>query len=164
MKILTKVHSKVCGLEGPTLAWRVQRMGYFLPELRKVATEIQESCEKCQMVIDVRENYFVEKENWRQQYINYLLYKQLPDDIPTSILIKQKADKYFMKDNQLYRRSFQGKAMKCLGLNEAEKVLREVHAPLWESFWWKKVIKAVSINRILLAYHGKGFHGICQML
>ena len=59
---------------------------------------------------------------------NYLLYKQLSDDIPTSILIKQKADKYFMKNNQLYRRSFQGKVMKCLGPNEAEEVLREVHA------------------------------------
>ena len=33
-----------------------------------------------------------------------------------------------MKDNQLYRRSFQEKVMKCLGPNEVEEVLREVHA------------------------------------
>ena len=103
-------------------------MGYFWPELRKTVAEIQKNYEKCQMVIDARKSFFMEKEDWRQQYINYLLYKQLPDDIPTSILINQKADKYFMKNNQLYRRSFQGKVMKCLGPNEAEEVLREVHA------------------------------------
>ena len=106
---------------------KIYRMGYFWPKLRKTAARIQKSCEKCQMVIEARESCFVEKEDWRQQYINYL-YKQLPNDIPTSILIKQKPDKYFMKDNQLYRRSFQGKVMKCLGPNEAEEVLKEVHA------------------------------------
>ena len=31
IEILFKVHSKVCGLEEPTLARRVQRMGYFWP-------------------------------------------------------------------------------------------------------------------------------------
>lgn len=33
-----------------------------------------------------------------------------------------------MKGGQLYKRSFQGKAMKCLDLNEIEEVLREIHA------------------------------------
>ena len=41
MEILTKVHSKVYGLEGPTLARRVQRMEYFWPELRRKVAEIQ---------------------------------------------------------------------------------------------------------------------------
>ena len=63
MKILTRVHFEVCGVEGPTLARRIQRMRYFEPELRKEATEIQKNCEKCQMVLDVRKNYFVEKED-----------------------------------------------------------------------------------------------------
>ena len=39
MEILAKVHSKVCGLEGLTLARTVQRMGYFLPELRRKNSE-----------------------------------------------------------------------------------------------------------------------------
>ena len=33
-----------------------------------------------------------------------------------------------MKEAQLYRRCFQGKALKCLGLNEFKEVLREVNA------------------------------------
>ena len=40
-KILAKVHSNVYNLEGPTLARRVQRMGYFWLDLRKKAVEIQ---------------------------------------------------------------------------------------------------------------------------
>ena len=75
-KILTRVHYEVCGLEGTTLARREQRMEYFWPELRKTVAEIQKNCEKCQVVIDVRENCFMEKEDWRQQYTNYLLHKQ----------------------------------------------------------------------------------------
>ena len=43
-------------------------------------------------------------------------------------MIKQKADKYFMKGDQLYRMSFQGKVLRSLGSNEAEEVLREIHA------------------------------------
>ena len=80
-------------------------------------------------MIDVKEDCFVEKEDWRWYYINYLLYKQLPEDVPTSIRVKHKVERYFMKENQLYRRSFQGKAMKCLGPNEVEEVLREIYAP-----------------------------------
>ena len=79
MEILTKVHSKVCGLEGPTLAKRVQRMGYFWPNLKRKVAQVQKDCEQCQLVIDARKNCFVEKEDWRQHYVNYLLYKQLPE-------------------------------------------------------------------------------------
>ena len=65
MEILIKVHYEVYGLERPTLAKRIQRIGHFWPELRKGAVEIQKNYEKCQMVIDVREFFFVEKEDWR---------------------------------------------------------------------------------------------------
>ena len=33
-----------------------------------------------------------------------------------------------MKDEQLYRRSFQGKAIRCLGPNEVEEMISEVHS------------------------------------
>ena len=45
----------------------------------------------------------------------------------TFILIKQKIDKYFMKDKQLCSKSFQGKALRCLGPNEVEEVMNEIH-------------------------------------
>lgn len=45
--ILEKVHFEVFELEGPTLAQRIQRMGYFLPNLRRQASEIQKNCEQC---------------------------------------------------------------------------------------------------------------------
>ena len=99
MEILTKVHSEVCGLEGPTLAQRIQRTGYFWPEMRKKTAKIHKNCEQCQMVIDVGESYFVEKIS------TILLYKQLPQDIPTSMLVKENAERYSMKGDQLYRRS-----------------------------------------------------------
>ncbi|PON63820.1 hypothetical protein TorRG33x02_275300, partial [Trema orientale] len=63
--LLRQVHDKVCGLQGPSLARRIQRLGYFWPELNKEAVELQRSCEQCQLTIDIRENYCVEKEDWR---------------------------------------------------------------------------------------------------
>ena len=63
MKILDQVHYRVCGLEGPTLARRLERLGYFWPDLKRKSAEIQRSCEQCQLVMDTRENCFVEKED-----------------------------------------------------------------------------------------------------
>lgn len=41
MEILNKLYSKVYGLEGLTLARRVQRFGYFCPDLGRKAAKIQ---------------------------------------------------------------------------------------------------------------------------
>ena len=79
-------------------------------------------------VVDTRENCFVEKEDWRQHYTDYLLYNQLLKDVSTFVLIKQKAAIYFMKDGQLCRKSFQGKALRCLVPNEIEEVMSEIHS------------------------------------
>ena len=60
--------------------------------------------------------------------MNYLLYNQLPEDVPTAILIKQKVGRYFMKNGQLYRRSLQGKPLRYLGPNEIDEVMTEIHS------------------------------------
>ena len=95
MEILTKVHSEVCGLEGPTLAQRIQRMGYFWPEMRKKTAKIHKNCEQCQMVIDVGESYFVEKEDWRQQYINYFVVQTTSTGYPYIYASQRECRKIF---------------------------------------------------------------------
>lgn len=39
-KILEEVPFKICGIEGPILARRIQRMRFFWPELKRQAREI----------------------------------------------------------------------------------------------------------------------------
>ena len=95
-KVLDEVHSKICGLDGPTLARRIQRLGYFWPELRKQANELQRNCKQCQLVIDPKESFFVEEEDWRRIYIDYINHGQLPDDTSSAILVKCKADRFFV--------------------------------------------------------------------
>ena len=53
---------------------------------------------------------------------------QLLEDVSVAILIKRKVDRYFMKNGQLYRRSLQGKALRCLGSNEIDEVMTEIHS------------------------------------
>ena len=52
MEILDQIHSKVCGLEGPTLARRLERLGYFWPNLKRKTVEVQRSCEQCHLVME----------------------------------------------------------------------------------------------------------------
>ncbi|PON61891.1 Ribonuclease H-like domain containing protein [Trema orientale] len=44
-QLLEEVHAKVCGLRGPILSRRIQRLGYFWPEMRKEAAKLQKKCE-----------------------------------------------------------------------------------------------------------------------
>ena len=74
MKILDQVHDNVCGLEGPALARRIERLGYFWHDLRRKAIEVQKGCKQCQLVVETKESCFVEKEDCWQDYVDYLLY------------------------------------------------------------------------------------------
>ncbi|PON64325.1 hypothetical protein TorRG33x02_273470, partial [Trema orientale] len=75
-----------------------------------------------------KESFFVEEEDWRRIYIDYIIHGQLSDDTSSAILIKRKADRFFAQNNLLFRKSFQGKVQRCLGPNEIEIVVKEFHA------------------------------------
>ena len=55
------------------------------------------------------------------------MYNQLPNDTCTSIIVKQKVNRYFMKDGQLLEKCLQGESMNWLGPSKIEEVLKEIH-------------------------------------
>ncbi|XP_042460611.1 uncharacterized protein LOC122044141 [Zingiber officinale] len=65
--------------------------------------------------------------NWRAPMINYLRQGILPTDPEESQLIRKQAHAYVMIGDQLYKRSFSRPLLKCLGVEEADQALREIH-------------------------------------
>ncbi|XP_074347023.1 uncharacterized protein LOC141685843 [Apium graveolens] len=66
-------------------------------------------------------------ENWMTPYIAYLKDGTLPEDQNKARYLKYKAARFFLEDNQLYRRTFSAPTLKCVDLEEANYCLREVH-------------------------------------
>ncbi|XP_042446458.1 uncharacterized protein LOC122031407 [Zingiber officinale] len=65
--------------------------------------------------------------DWRAPLISYLLQGALPTDPEESRMIRKQAHAYVMIGDQLYKRSFSRPLLKCLGMEEADQALREIH-------------------------------------
>ncbi|XP_074377335.1 uncharacterized protein LOC141718858 [Apium graveolens] len=66
-------------------------------------------------------------ENWMTPYIAYLKDDTLSEDQNKARYLKYKAARFFLEDNQLYRRTFSAPTLKCVDSDEADYCLREVH-------------------------------------
>ena len=68
---LNQIHEKSCGDGDVSLYRRVQRQGYYRPEMEREAGELQLSCPRCQIIFREDECCFVgEVQDWRQVYIS----------------------------------------------------------------------------------------------
>ncbi|XP_042418192.1 uncharacterized protein K02A2.6-like [Zingiber officinale] len=65
--------------------------------------------------------------DWRAPMISYLRQGILPNDPEESRLVKKQAHAYVMIGDQLYKRFFSRPLLKCLGMEEANQALREIH-------------------------------------
>ncbi|XP_070037042.1 uncharacterized protein [Nicotiana tomentosiformis] len=65
--------------------------------------------------------------DWRNEFIEYLQYGKLPEDLKASRALRTKAARYCLVDVQLYRRSYEGLLSRCLGASKVYYVIREVH-------------------------------------
>lgn len=70
----------------------------------------------------------VEKEDWRQAIIEYLQHGRLPDDKRHKIEIRRRATRFIYYKDTLFRRSFDGLFLRCLGEEEAKQALEEDHS------------------------------------
>ncbi|XP_073153753.1 uncharacterized protein [Henckelia pumila] len=75
----------------------------------------------------------VPKGDWRYDLHKYLTAKELPIDNKKSKEIKRRALCFVMIDQILFKRSFTQPLLKCLGPDEANYVLREIHEGSCES-------------------------------
>ncbi|XP_061993662.1 uncharacterized protein LOC133711573 [Rosa rugosa] len=65
--------------------------------------------------------------DWRGQIINYLEFGIQPDDPIEARKLRMKAARYLVVKEELFRRSFSGPHLRCLGPSQARLVLEEVH-------------------------------------
>ncbi|XP_074356507.1 uncharacterized protein LOC141696237 [Apium graveolens] len=65
-------------------------------------------------------------DNWMTPYIAYLRDGTLPEDQNKARYLKHKADRFFLEEGQLYRRTFSAPTLKCVDPEEANYCLREV--------------------------------------
>nr|XP_027067484.1 uncharacterized protein LOC113693104 [Coffea arabica] len=61
----------------------------------------------------------IEKEDWRHLIINYLNHGKLPEDPKKMVDIRRRAPRFIYYKGTLYRKSFDGMFLRCLGEDEA---------------------------------------------
>ncbi|XP_063939916.1 uncharacterized protein LOC135148542 [Daucus carota subsp. sativus] len=64
---------------------------------------------------------------WMTPLINYIEKGELPEDKGKAQRLKAKAAKFFVEGGTLFRRTYSSPILKCIGPEEAEYCLREVH-------------------------------------
>ncbi|XP_070018331.1 uncharacterized protein [Nicotiana sylvestris] len=66
--------------------------------------------------------------DWRNKYIYYLRHGNLPVELKESRTLRTKAARFsFDKNETLYRRTFDGPLTMCLGPEDTNYILREIH-------------------------------------
>ncbi|KMT17273.1 hypothetical protein BVRB_2g039730 [Beta vulgaris subsp. vulgaris] len=66
--------------------------------------------------------------DWRQPLIDYLEHRKLPSDPKHKMKIRRRAPRFIYYKGTLYRRSFLGTWLRCVGDEEAVKTLEEAHS------------------------------------
>ena len=66
--------------------------------------------------------------DWRHALIDYLCYNILPEDPKRKTEIRRRAPRFLYYKDTLYRRSFEGVLLRCLGEEEAIQAMQEAHS------------------------------------
>jgi len=66
-------------------------------------------------------------EDWRRPISRYIANGELPSDLHERTKLKRKACSFTLVEGILYKRGFITPLIKCLGSNETQEVLTDVH-------------------------------------
>ena len=127
---LKKVHDKACGSCGEvSLYRRLQRAGFYWPNMGKDADRVQIQCETCQLAADREESYVVFiNEDWRSPFIQYLTKGILPQKHSKRYMLKRLATPNFLHNTIIFNKGYDGDPLRCLGPEEAKEMIKEVHS------------------------------------
>ena len=70
----------------------------------------------------------VEDEDWHQPLIDYLEHGKLPNDSRHRTEVRRRAPRFIYYKDTLYRRSFDGLFLRCLGKGETDQAIEEAHS------------------------------------
>ena len=95
---LEKVHNRTCGFcKEVSLYQRLQRVGFYWPNMSKDADLIRTQCEACHLVVDKEESYAVfATEDWRSSFMGYLAEEILPQKHGERYKLKKLVTRYFL--------------------------------------------------------------------
>ncbi|KAF7142245.1 hypothetical protein RHSIM_Rhsim05G0166400 [Rhododendron simsii] len=80
---IQEVHERSCGTRDVSLYRRLQRQGYYWPNMATDAAELQNKCPKCRETPSKAEcNFIGVYTDWRKPYIDFLTDGTLPPDRP----------------------------------------------------------------------------------
>ncbi|KAG9450353.1 hypothetical protein H6P81_010318 [Aristolochia fimbriata] len=71
--------------------------------------------------------YAIEEKDWRQQFLDYLEHKKLPEEPKARAYVRRVAPKFCLFNNILYRRSYDGILLRCVSKEEGQALLSEAH-------------------------------------
>jgi ribonuclease HI len=127
---LQEVHERSCELEGEVnLYRRLQRLGYFWPNMSKEAAELQRHCPTCQHQHESEQvcATFLSSD-WRTPFLEYFIEGILPQTGREAARIKKLSTRYFVESGILFRKGFHGDPLRCLSLSESQTVMKEAHS------------------------------------
>ncbi|CAL8164134.1 unnamed protein product [Prunus armeniaca] len=123
--MLQEVHEVTCNLEPIISLYQcLQRKGYYWPEMKKQAAEMQANCPKCATIPSTEESFTISfAKDWRTPYLASFINGVLPTDSKHARKLKKTMKRYLIDGLTLYRKGFNGEPLKCLGESEAQQVI-----------------------------------------
>lgn len=128
-KKLDEVHNKTCKFcREVSLYHRLQRVGFYWPNMSKELNQVQSQCEAYHLAMDREESYvvFIE-EDWKSPFIEYLSNGTLLENHEGRYKLKRLATRYFLHEGILFRKGYGGNLLRCLEPKIAKEMLKEVH-------------------------------------
>jgi ribonuclease HI len=127
---LAEIHEKTCEGGGEiSLYRRLQRLGYYWPNMSKEAADLQSQCSNCQLQHDNEEVYTTfTSADWRVPFLEYFLGGILPQAHKEAYRLKRLASRYFVEGGTLFRKGYHGEPLRCLSASESQMVMKEAHA------------------------------------
>ncbi|CAL8163312.1 unnamed protein product [Prunus armeniaca] len=114
---LQELHDATCSLEPViSLYRRLQCKGYYWPEMKRQAAELQSNCPTCSTILSTEESFTISfAEDWRAPYLAFFVGGTLPTNSKLAYKLKKTIKRYFVDGSTLYRKGFNGEPLKCLG-------------------------------------------------
>ena len=124
---LIEVHEKTCeGGGGISLYRKLQRLGYYWPNMSREAADLQSQCPTCQLQHDNEEVYVTfASTDWRIPFLEYFLEGILPQTHKEVYHLKRLASRYFVEGETLFRKGYHGEPFRCLSLSKSQMVMKE---------------------------------------
>ena len=95
----------------------------------KDTDRVQTQCGAYQLAADIKESYVVFiSEDWRNPFVQYLAEGILPQKHSERYKLKRLATHYFLHNEVLFKKGYDGDPSRCLGPEEAKEIIKEVHA------------------------------------